>query len=105
MGNSPWSHTVEPWSHPKEPASNWWSHSGNEPLQLRPNRNTPNRTLPDHFVGTFQLEKYSGFHKFMSEIGVSWFYRQIAYSLYPVETISQAEDGEITMYVATSLGS
>merc|ERR1712154_595661 len=42
--------------------------------------------LPEHMLGTYQLETSEGFSDFMYEIGVSWFTRTIACSLYPTAT-------------------
>merc|ERR1711863_52244 len=42
--------------------------------------------LPDHMLGQYQLETSEGFSDFMYEIGVSWFTRTIACSLYPTAT-------------------
>jgi len=42
--------------------------------------------LPEHMLGQYQLETSEGFSDFMYEIGVSWFTRTIACSLYPTAT-------------------
>jgi len=42
--------------------------------------------LPDYMLGQYQLETSEGFSDFMYEIGVSWFTRTIACSLYPTAT-------------------
>merc|ERR1711878_21828 len=42
--------------------------------------------LPEHMLGTYQLETSERFSDFMYEIGVSWFTRQIACALYPTAT-------------------
>ena len=52
------------------------------------------RPLPDNMLGTFQLETSEGFTNYMYEVGVDWFTRKIAYSLYPTAT-NELVDGQI----------
>ena len=40
-------------------------------------------TLPDFMLGEFQLETSEGFEDYLYEIGINWFNRKIACTLYP----------------------
>jgi len=46
-------------------------------------------------LGTFVLETSEGMTELMTALGIGWFQRAIACSLYPYITISQADSGEI----------
>jgi len=58
--------------------------------------------LPSYMIGSFQLTTSEGFTDFMSEMGVGWFQRSIACSLYPTKEISQESDGEVKMKMLTT---
>merc|ERR1711953_1542281 len=51
--------------------------------------------LPNYMLGDFQLETSEGFSDYMYEIGVNWFTRQIACTLYPTARNSITPDGKI----------
>merc|ERR1719422_1057251 len=51
--------------------------------------------LPQYMLGEFQLETSEGFSDYMYEIGVNWFTRQIACTLYPTAKNSITPDGRI----------
>merc|ERR1711899_141835 len=51
--------------------------------------------LPNYMLGDFQLETSEGFSDYMYEIGVNWFTRQIACTLYPTAKNSITPDGRI----------
>ncbi|XP_023348461.1 fatty acid-binding protein [Eurytemora carolleeae] len=61
--------------------------------------------LPDQMLGEFKLETSEGFTDFMYEIGVRWIKRQIACTLYPVQQIKEADDGEISVDTLTTFKS
>merc|ERR1712123_487404 len=58
--------------------------------------------LPNYMLGKFQLETSEGMSDFMYKMGVGWFQRSIACTLYPTNTISQSEDGEITQEMVST---
>merc|ERR1711892_1572130 len=58
--------------------------------------------LPDYMLGKFQLEASEGMSDFMYKMGVGWFQRSIACTLYPTNTIRQSEDGEITQEMGST---
>merc|ERR1712045_90658 len=51
--------------------------------------------LPEYMLGDFQLETSEGFSDYMYEIGVNWFTRTIACTLYPTARNSITSDGKI----------
>merc|ERR1711981_169267 len=51
--------------------------------------------LPNYMLGDFQLETSEGFDNYMYEIGVNWFTRKIACTLYPTARNSITPDGKI----------
>merc|ERR1719150_3575734 len=51
--------------------------------------------LPQYMLGEFQLETTEGFSDYMYEIGVNWFTRQIACTLYPTAKNSITPDGRV----------
>merc|ERR1711992_480225 len=51
--------------------------------------------LPNYMLGDFQLETSEGFEDYMYEIGVNWFTRKIACTLYPTARNSITPDGKI----------
>merc|ERR1712045_941577 len=51
--------------------------------------------LPEYMLGDFQLETSEGFEDYMYEIGVNWFTRKIACTLYPTARNSITSDGRI----------
>merc|ERR1712018_721658 len=51
--------------------------------------------LPNYMLGDFQLETSEGFDNYMYEIGVNWFTRKIACTLYPTARNSITPDGRI----------
>ena len=60
-------------------------------LLLLPCLSLASAPLPDYMLGTFQLK---GFTNYMYKVGVDWFTRKIAYSLYPTAT-NELVDGQI----------
>merc|ERR1712154_648656 len=57
----------------------------------------PQTPLPNYMLGDFQLETSEGFEDYMYEIGVNWFTRKIACTLYPTARNSITPDGrEVT---------
>lgn len=48
--------------------------------------------LPDYMLGEFKMESSEGFSDFMYELGVDWFTRSIACTIYPTQKITQAGD-------------
>merc|ERR1711870_63778 len=48
--------------------------------------------LPEYMIGEFELDTSEGFDDYMSAVGVDWFTRKIACSLYP--TAKNAQSGE-----------
>ena len=50
--------------------------------------------FPDNMLGTFQLETSEGVTNYLYEVGVDWFTRKIACSLYPTAT-NELVDGQI----------
>lgn len=62
--------------------------------------------LPEFMVGDFKLETSEGFTDFMYELGVDWFKRSIACTLYPLQKISQdPATEEISMDTITTFKS
>merc|ERR1712141_850430 len=55
----------------------------------------PQAPLPNYMLGDFQLETSEGFEDYMYEIGVNWFTRKIACTLYPTARNSITPDGKI----------
>merc|ERR1711878_142978 len=55
----------------------------------------PQTPLPNYMLGDFQLETSEGFEDYMYEIGVNWFTRKIACTLYPTARNSITPDGKI----------
>merc|ERR1711913_3493 len=55
----------------------------------------PQAPLPNYMLGDFQLETSEGFEDYMYEIGVNWFTRKIACTLYPTARNSITSDGRI----------
>merc|ERR1712154_463286 len=55
----------------------------------------PQAPLPNYMLGDFQLETSEGFSDYMYEIGVNWFTRTIACTLYPTARNSITSDGKI----------
>merc|ERR1712024_105114 len=55
----------------------------------------PSAPLPNYMLGDFQLETSKGFDNYMYEIGVNWFTRKIARTLYPTARNSITPDGKI----------
>merc|ERR1739844_366889 len=55
----------------------------------------PQAPLPNYMLGDFQLETSEGFEDYMYEIGVNWFTRTIACTLYPTARNSITSDGKI----------
>merc|ERR1711981_1308114 len=51
--------------------------------------------LPNYMLGDFQLETSEGFDNYMYEIGVNWFTRKIACTLYPTARNSITPDGKV----------
>merc|ERR1719244_1916330 len=51
------------------------------------------------------MESSEGFNDFMWELSVDWFTRQIANNLYPLQKLTQTEDGEITLDTVTTFKS
>merc|ERR1712241_914156 len=51
--------------------------------------------LPNYMLGDFQLETSEGFENYMYEIGVNWFTRKIACTLYPTARNSITPEGKI----------
>merc|ERR1711933_184873 len=56
---------------------------------------TAQAPLPNYMLGDFQLETSEGFSDYMYEIGVNWFTRTIACTLYPTARNSITSDGKI----------
>merc|ERR1712173_189433 len=46
--------------------------------------------LPEYMIGEFELETSDGFNDYMYAVGVSWFTRKIACSLYPTAKNEQS---------------
>merc|ERR1712026_194939 len=57
--------------------------------------------LPNYMLGDFQLETSEGFEDYMYEIGVNWFTRKIACTLYPTARNSITPDGKIMTLIHT----
>merc|ERR1712203_1257356 len=55
----------------------------------------PPAPLPNYMLGDFQLETSEGFSNYMYEIGVNWFTRTIACTLYPTARNSITREGKI----------
>jgi len=61
--------------------------------------------LPEFMQGKFQLTTSEGFTDYMYEIGVGWFKRSIACSLYPTQEITQDAEGRVTLNTYTTFQS
>ncbi|XP_023349513.1 fatty acid-binding protein [Eurytemora carolleeae] len=55
------------------------------------------KQLPEAMIGEFKLESSEGFTDFMYELGVDWFKRNIACTIYPKLVIAEKDDGEISV--------
>jgi len=76
-------------------------------LHLSHSSSAPKR-LPERFLGKFELaEPYydsrTSFDVFLSELGVGWLMRQIAWSLYPHLIINQNKEGLVTARIEASI--
>merc|ERR1711902_481410 len=65
----------------------------------------PAALLPNYMLGDFQLETSEGFEDFMYEIGVNWFTRKIACTLYPTATNRITPDGQIQIDTSSTFKS
>merc|ERR1711997_66061 len=65
----------------------------------------PQAPLPNYMLGDFQLETSEGFEDYMYEIGVNWFTRKIACTLYPTATNTITADGKIQINTASTFKS
>ena len=63
------------------------------------NRLRDGGNLPSQFLGKYKLVGSEGFNDYLSAIGVSWFNRQFAKSLTPVETISQEHGRGLDIFI------
>merc|ERR1711992_124902 len=61
--------------------------------------------LPEYMLGKFKLETSEGFSDYMYEIGVDWFTRTIACTLYPTATNTITADGKIQINTASTFKS
>merc|ERR1712173_53071 len=57
---------------------------------------TSSGPLPQYMIGEFELETSEGFNNYMYAVGVDWFTRKIACSLYPTARNAQS-DQEVTI--------
>jgi len=61
--------------------------------------------LPEFMKGSFKMSTSEGFTDYMYELGVGWFKRSIACTLYPKQVISQDANGKIDLNTFTTFQS